>query len=1771
VRFSPPKLALALTLLLVSTQSVFAQNYPLPGKQGQAPVICTGCKDRNSTGQENDGLRTWPYAAPLAAHAGRYLDANFIANFQHPPRTLRSRRIRIARQQRGGAPPRAYIQLGSAIGVYSLDRFFSTTLPAGMVSVQTLASTAKRPGYTPEKVARWDSYVNPETEADWITPTADGQDRLFDFDFDDRGYVYVAAGFFGWGIVRDNGTTGGGQLSLVHQVLTDLPFCQTSDSRTCFPAIDDPRMIASFKSGGRYFAVVSDDTAKKGRRVWDVTDPTNPTSSSLKLGQAFALLSWAKDDARSRIAIVTGSRKVEIYDNSTLAAGGSALHTFTARAGKSYRDVTADENGNFWTTEATSSVSSNNLIKFERTASGYVERSFDVYGGPFAPEDSSTGGFNTIEYGDKYLAVIGHPSGGGLDARLFKVDSGEPVPVELNGFFRNYYWTPPRDYAKPSGSEVSYGLYPIKWNNKVYLLQSTNGIGDVFELVAGDSISVTQKTGTFGTVNPNAKPTESGPFYADIMKFRAESSNPLAAYTVLWNFDNPDSGSANEATARTAEDVEHQFTGLNTAAKINQARQVRANAPVSTDLTDAVTVTLKVPTARIGVGGTNTVVTADASSLEIVAGDVLTDASDGTVESHYATWTVNGTPVKKKPDQTVAADEVGPHTVTLAASYGKYDAGFNTVGLPYVDTVSSVTYVARPFIVAFSNPSTTTTAVTFKGAARKTSLTSVLSAANWTVDWTLKSPGGADVAPALSLTVPVGQIPNFPVADKASIPSGSILKLKVSVDPSGLSAAAAQYASHEVTQTLITPDPKITKLGCANANESCTFTGSSIAGNPIGDWTMTWTLKKSGVQVGSPFVGNPFKPTLTDAGSYSVSMTASTTVFAGNAALPDFPVAAPVCTNPPTAEQMSIFASCTSGCATNVDITLAGDPWLYIPEDCEEYMWTFGDGTTATTNTRTTKHKYTTNGTKTVRLKVKKGSQTSPEFTKTIVVGSSDQPPPPPPCGVPTGINFTYVGNKGCAPGTNCKVGESVKFTGLRAGGAGLANCDTATWTFHDATTPVKSPSKTYTATGTFDVQLVISNESGTSTPVTKTLTIVADDTVSNCIAPNEANISVSFRGRQSSCTATSSQRCTAGEIIDFRAELFPLNNPQSCDRFDWNFGDQSAVVTSQNASKTFATNGTYHVTMKFYNTAGPTGVTLPLTVVVGNTTETKPIPELSFVGFPTTGTKGVPVTFTVNANRSATGWAWDFGDGQKDSTSQASIIGTSTSIQHTYNSNGTFTVSVKARNSEDVASAQTGTALGLPGIVITDIPEYKFLLPVVTHGPGQNNSVWRTDVQIYSSQPNISPQNPLRMTATMRDISRSLEVFNPTFTYHDFMTVFTNANDSGPVIITVRAAAAPQIWTRTYNQTQDGTFGQFIPAVRIDAAAGSGNAFGAGKYYMAGLRHDARFRTNLGFVNPNAQTINATVKVFDDRQLQVGQFTLQLPPFQLDQFPITADKAVKNLSPDRPFSLQIEVPAGQWLIGYASFIDSASNDPVYVQAVRESELSIAEYRQGVVPGVGHVGEWRSDVTIFNPDSQSVVVDLAYHNEAGVKMAEAKNVLIRSSEFLQFTDLLKQGILGNVPDSIGILRVTVPDSVPVTKFPLTFARTYNDKGIGKTFGQGIGGFAAGRANVKPGKPALVPGVRSSTEYYTNVFVMNPSNVAVVATVKVLDPTTGAESTIHQFTLQPNETRVGPVNLGQLQTASLQIEVTGGNAWAFCSIVDRGTLDPEYVPATPLAQ
>src|SRR5207302_11066990 len=78
----------------------------------------------------------------------------------------------------------------------------------------------------------------------WVINNTDGQDRLFGFDFDDRGYVYVAYNPYGWGILKDS------QGALLQSV-----FQQNTDT----PGILTPNRVISVKTGSGYFLIVSPD------------------------------------------------------------------------------------------------------------------------------------------------------------------------------------------------------------------------------------------------------------------------------------------------------------------------------------------------------------------------------------------------------------------------------------------------------------------------------------------------------------------------------------------------------------------------------------------------------------------------------------------------------------------------------------------------------------------------------------------------------------------------------------------------------------------------------------------------------------------------------------------------------------------------------------------------------------------------------------------------------------------------------------------------------------------------------------------------------------------------------------------------------------------------------------------------------------------------------------------------------------------------------------------------------------------------------------------------------------------------------------------------------------------------------------------------------------------------------------------------------------------------------------------------------------------------
>ncbi|HEX8170386.1 MAG TPA: PKD domain-containing protein [Thermoanaerobaculia bacterium] len=1743
-------LVTGLTLVLFAL-SAAAQNHPMPGSDKAAPVLCTGCQGINALGQANDGLPTWPYSAPITRHVGRLVDSSAVQGFQHPLglRTVRARKVRYTTTQHGTAPPRVYIQLGSLLGAYNLDTFFTTTLPNGPKPANTLKVPGTEqgwPGHNPiEKIAIPDAYAYAESSASgWTTSRYDGQDRLYDFDVDDRGNVYLAYTGFGWGMVKDNGETGGTQFKL---------------SATKSQVIDDTKMspttIISIKSGAKYYAIVADNLSKLA--VYDVTDPAKITRVAFRTKEA-GLVSWAKDDVHGRLAVINANRELLIYDYATAAADGTPLATISAPTGREgFTQVTVDEAGNFWTA---SPLRGTAPLLYAVNGAGHVQ-TVTVPGGALGDRNSLQ-----LHYGDHYLAMVGPDSTNSTTLRLFKVDSNNTLTlIDTKDFFKKYYHVPPSGYATPQSYVTAFPFgwaQPIKYSNKLYLIYNAEGMGDVYEVQAGDSIAAAVKSAALGTTNPNSKQTEAGPFYGDIVTFRATSSNPSFEYNVNWNFGNSESGANNTSPARTGSDVTHQYTGINNANAISAGRTAVVTVSNDPAMTDSVHVSLKVPTARVGVSGTNLNVTS-GTSLDLIVGDQFTDASDGVVEGHFATWGIDTQVTKAIPTAKQSAGALGSHTLNFAASYGQYDANFNTTGPAYVAQVTNVSYRVLPFVVSINNPTRSGTSATFTGDARKTTDASILTATTWTVTWALNGQGTPQ-------TAPIGTIPPFTIPNTASVANGTVLTLKVDVDAAGLAQAAQNFKSYTATKTLSTPDPQLTATACANTNTPCSILASSIGGASTSDWTFAWSLTGNGVtKTGTT---NPFTTTFAAPGTYVISLKVTKGIFDATVNQ-TLVVAGAVCGPPPTTSQITINLSCST-CSANQEITFRGSRFHYTAQECDVYTWDFGDGATGTGDPVT--HTYAGNGTYTVTMVVSNNSSPGAKTTvsKSVTIGSGGGDPnpgpgPTDPCTKPSGIVVSYSGSKSCAPGTACSTTETVKFTATRGVG-GLQTCDTTAWEFGDGgTSSQRSPSHFYTTAGTYTAKVTVTNANGSASSTQSV--VVTTDGSSNpgnpgnggcAAAPTNKQFFIEYEGAQSNCSEAGGA-CDKGETIQLHATGYRYTF-QSCDKFEWNFGDGSATSSEKDPVHTFASNANqYTITLRVYNTTTPAGDSTTQTITFSGA-PAEPAPVLSFSAFPTAGTMNQTVTFSATSNiDNTTGWQWNFGDGSAVDNSQSALTMKTSTITHTFTKTGNFTVRVTAKNANGLA--QSGPATNV--IAITDTPEVKFLLPVVIHSGGLSGSQWRTDVQVYTPDTSISATNPLIMTANFKGQDFTLRVDRSTFIYEDFMHNLSGTDNQGPVVITVKSKFTPMIWTRTYNTTQNGTFGQFIPAILLNGGAG-GASTDPVKYYLAGLRNDNRFRTNIGFVNPTLADMTVNISVLDDRRLELKSFTKTLTPFDLVQFPIASE--VSNLPADRPFSIEITTPAGQWVIAYASFIDGISNDPVYLQAMPENDLNSTDFKALAVPGVGHLhqadGDWRSDVTIFNPDTKAVQFDLEYYDGSGNKKAAAQGVVIDALKFLQYTDILSQGVLGTVPDSAGLLRLNVLTTN--AHYPMTFSRTYFDKGVLGSYGQGIAGFATARANVTPTHAGIIPGVRNSDSYYTNVGLVNLSNNEITVTVTQLDPATGSAGDHESVTLKPNQTVIGSfgwiVNGG-----TLRISTTGGNAWAFASVIDRRTKDPEYVPATML--
>src|SRR5687768_10225029 len=193
----------AIVVVAAFSPAAEAQNYPMPGSITEPAVRCTTCLSPYTN------LPTAQYTPPLKRFVGRFMDGHLVRAFQGPTRTYRARGVWVAPER-----DRVYMMFGAGTFVsYKLSTFFTQDLGRPMVRLEAGRDPA-------ERYLDYFGSVDPQRQTSgWLAPQMDGQDRLFWVAYDDRNYVYLAYGPWGWGIVQDSQ----GDMPLVRQINGESP------------------------------------------------------------------------------------------------------------------------------------------------------------------------------------------------------------------------------------------------------------------------------------------------------------------------------------------------------------------------------------------------------------------------------------------------------------------------------------------------------------------------------------------------------------------------------------------------------------------------------------------------------------------------------------------------------------------------------------------------------------------------------------------------------------------------------------------------------------------------------------------------------------------------------------------------------------------------------------------------------------------------------------------------------------------------------------------------------------------------------------------------------------------------------------------------------------------------------------------------------------------------------------------------------------------------------------------------------------------------------------------------------------------------------------------------------------------------------------------------------------------------------------------------------------------------------------------------------------
>lgn len=471
--------------------------------------------------------------------------------------------------------------------------------------------------------------------------------------------------------------------------------------------------------------------------------------------------------------------------------------------------------------------------------------------------------------------------------------------------------------------------------------------------------------------------------------------------------------------------------------------------------------------------------------------------------------------------------------------------------------------------------------------------------------------------------------------------------------------------------------------------QSVTFTDATVispGGPPIGTWA--WDF---GDGFSTSATTNTVTHTYTTPGNYPVSVIVTdTNGCSGNTASNIVILPKP---------SLAFTASPTGACVPPLNVAFTNNT---TSTGATTYLWNFGDGTTS--SSMNPNHTYTASGSYNVTLYVfQNGCVDSLIVPNYIVIQK-------------------IVANFAPTPTVVC-TGGNILFSNTSVPGA-----TTATWDFGDGSTSTQiSPNHSYTTAGTYTATLIAGDASGCKDTVTSIITVnqtpVADfiaDTMTACSVPFPVNFTSTSTGATnyiwdfgdgSPASVLQNPSHTYTSPGTYNVTLIAVNSSGPCSdttikntyiiiappiaaythppdsgclpltltfqstslspldpivTYLWDFGDGSSATAAPPLTHTYTASGTFSTSLIIQTLNGCSD-----TIDCPNCVKTGIKPVADFGILVDTVCYNQPVQFN-DSSTNATGWFWDFGDGQ---------FGSGPNPIHVYPDTGTYQVTLTTYN----------------------------------------------------------------------------------------------------------------------------------------------------------------------------------------------------------------------------------------------------------------------------------------------------------------------------------------------------------------------------------------------------------------------------------------------------------------------------------------------------------